>query len=402
MLVLKMAARNVLRNKKRTLVLSIAICFGVLMVIFTSSTFKGISEQRIRDAIDIQISDLQIHNKKFSENHELNEYIEDDLKINQILNEIPNIKYTKRNIINGTVSSANSSYPIQVTGIDINNEEKVSTIIQYIKQGSKITDNSRNKILIGEGLAKKLKVKLKSKIVLTMQDIDGDLVGGAFRIIGIFKTINSEFDKMHVFVSDKDLQKIIRIDKHHEIAIEITDKESAESVKAKIKLQLSKNNIVETWYEVVPDLSYFADLIDGANLIFFSIILVAMGFGIMDLMFISIFERTREIGTLMIVGFSRTQAAFMIILETMILFIAGGSIGIIGGTMLTFIFAQTGMNLTFLSGMETVGIDSIVYPIIDLTFLSLAFLVMCFVALLSSFMPMFKVLKIKPAEAVRS
>lgn len=402
MLVLKMATRNILRNKKRTLVLSIAICFGVLTVIFTSSTFKGISQQRVRDAIDIQIGDLQIHNKKFSENYELNEYIKDELKINKILNEIPNIKYTKRNIINGTVSSANSSYPIQITGIDIDNEEKVSTIIRYIKQGSKITDSSRNKILIGEGLAKKLKVKLKSKIVLTMQDIDGDLVGGAFRIIGIFKTVNSEFDKMNVFVSDKDLQKIIRIDKHHEIAIEITDKESAESIKAKISPQLSKNTIVETWYEVVPDLSYFADLIDGANLIFFSIILVAMGFGIMDLMFISIFERTREIGTLMIVGFSRTQAAFMIILETMILFIAGGSIGIIGGIVLTFIFAQTGMNLTFLGGMETVGIDSIVYPVIDMKFLSLAFLVMCFVALLSSLMPMFKVLKIKPAEAVRS
>jgi len=402
MLVLKMAARNILRNKKRTMVLSIAIFIGVLTVIFTSAAFKGISEQRVRDAINIQIGDLQIHNKKFSENYELNEYIENDLEINEILNKIPNIEYTQRNIINGTVSSANSSYPIQITGINIQKEENVSTIIQYIEQGSKILPDSRNKILIGEGLAKKLKVKLKSKIVLTMQDIDGDLVGGAFRVIGIFKTVNSEFDKMSVFVSDKDLQKIIRINKPHEIVIKITNQETEENIKKIINPKISEKYIVEKWYEVVPDLKYFADLINGANLIFFSIILVAMGFGIMDLMFISIFERTRELGTLMIVGFSRTQAALMVIFETMILFLIGGSLGITGGVILTSIFAQIGMNLTFLGGMEAVGIDNIVYPITDMTFLSLAFLVMCFIALLSSLMPMFKVLKIKPAEAVRS
>jgi ABC-type lipoprotein release transport system permease subunit len=403
MLVLKMATRNIFRNKKRTTVLSIAIWFGVLIVIFTSSSFKGISQQRVRDAIDIQIGDLQIHNKKFSENYELDEYIEDDVQINKMLSKVPGIEYAERNIVNGTVSSANSSYPTQITGIDTQKEEKVSTIMQYIEKGTKILPDSRNKILIGEGLAKKLKVKLKSKIVLTMQDADGDLVGGAFRVAGIFETVNSEFDKMYVFVSGKDLRRIIRIDKPHEIAIQITDKKAtAESIKAIIKPNLPEKYIVEKWDEVVPDLRYFADLINGANLIFFSIILVAMGFGIMDLMFISIFERTREIGTLMIVGFSRSQAALMIIYETMILFIAGGTAGIIGGIILTSIFEKIGMNLTFLGGMETVGIDSMVYPLIDLTFLSLAFLVMCFIALLSSLMPMFKVLKIKPAEAVRS
>ena len=121
------------------------------------------------------------------------------------------------------INSANGSQGVMLNGIDPEKEKAVTGIYSFVKEGNYFTDNRKNGILVGEKLAQKLKLKLRSKVVVTMPSVTGNITSAAFKVIGIYKTSNSTFDGMNAYARKSDISPVIGFgpETAHEIAISV-------------------------------------------------------------------------------------------------------------------------------------------------------------------------------------
>jgi ABC-type lipoprotein release transport system permease subunit len=200
----------------------LSITIGLLGGLFYLAFSNGMVQHQIGSAIKTEISNIQLHHPAFLINDEIKYSVlnpeEKIAKIKSLLN----VKAVASRIKSmAMISSAVTGAGITINGIDVNDEKEISNLYTKIIEGSYFESKIRNPILIGKKLAGKLKVKVKSKIVLTAQDISGNITYGAFKVVGIFSTHNSMFDLANAFVIKKDLADLIQIDetKTSEISI---------------------------------------------------------------------------------------------------------------------------------------------------------------------------------------
>jgi len=180
--------RNIWRNKVRSLVIITAVALGICAGVFSTSFMKGMMDQRIQQAISTEISHIQIHRQKYRQENSLQLYMN---KTPSIVEQIEGINHVKgvsqRIIIQSMVASAETSSGVKITGVYPENEQKVTNLSTKIVEGKYFEGVTKNPVVIGKKLAEKLNVKLHSKIVITLQDMDKNITAGAFRIAGLLK-----------------------------------------------------------------------------------------------------------------------------------------------------------------------------------------------------------------------
>jgi len=402
------AWKNIWRNKMRSLVVVMAVALGLLGGIFSSAVFKGASDQRVREAVSRETSHIQIHNKAYTEDNEVQYVIDGEReKLEGTLDTIKAIgAWSARVKFMAMAGSANAGTGVMVTGMDPEKEKQVTEIYSLIKDtcGSWFSQCKGMPVVVGQALAKKLKVRLHSKIVLTFQDMQGNLTGGAFRICGIYRTSNSVFDEMNIFVNRDDIIPLLNADPGtcHEIAIRMKDAGKIGTVQNTLK-RLFPALLVKNWKEIDQLTGMMNDIMDLYLYIFMGIIMLALGFGIVNTMLMAILERTRELGMLAAIGMNKRKIFFLIMLESVFLSLTGGIIGIIMGILLTLYTRHTGINLGSLAeGFEKIGYNPMLYPSLDILFFFNLTLMVIVTGILASIYPARRALKLRPAEAIRN
>jgi ABC-type lipoprotein release transport system permease subunit len=404
--ILSLSWKNIWRNKSRSLIIIFAIVFGVIGGVGFTSFMNGMIIQRLQMAIGNEVSNIQIHNSLFKGNKEINDTIFDMPEIKSTLDTCSEIKaYTERLKLVCMINSANGGQGIMLNGIDPQKEKQVTGIYQFVKKGDYFSDNRKNGILISEKIAEKLKLKLHSKVVITMQSISGNITTAAFKVIGIFKTSNSTFDGMSVFVRKVDLAKLIGVSRltAHEIAISVYDDNKSVSLISTLKNKFNNSQLsIESWKEVMPELDLMNGMMNYLLYIFMSIIFLALSFGIINTMLMAVMERVREIGMLMAIGMNRLKVFMMIMLETILLMLTGSAVGMFLSWLLVSYFGKHGIDLSmFESGMAGFGFNSMVYPYIDINVYIKIVIMVIIAGIVSAVVPARKALKLNPSEAIR-
>lgn len=402
------AWKNVWRNRMRSLVVVLAITSGLLGGVFSSAVIQGTSEQRIREAVSRETSHIQIHNKAYTEDNEVQYFIDGDLlKLETVLDTMQSIEaWSPRIKFMAMAGSANSGTGVMVVGIEPEKESRVTDIHALIpdSNGSWFGGCRGVPIVVGQALAKKLRVRLHSKVVLTFQDLQGNLTGGAFRICGIYRTSNSVFDETNIFVNRSDITGLLAVEPgiSHEIAIRMKETSTVESAEQELKHNFP-SLLIRNWKEVDPMLGMLNDFMDIWLYFFMGIIMLALGFGIVNTMLMAILERTRELGMLAAIGMTKRRIFLLIMLESVFLSLTGGIAGTILGTLLTWYTSHTGINLgLFAEGFEKIGYNPVLYPALDIIFfINLAAMVIA-TGILASVYPARRALKLRPAEAIRN
>lgn len=246
--------------------------------------------------------------------------------------------------------------------------------------------------------------RTRSRIVLTMQDSEGYITGGAFRIAGIYSITNTAFEGMNVFVKYDDLLRITNMPEGsvHEIAVMLRDKEQSTRMSEVIQDNFESLS-ARIWKELQPDLALTTDYIQISYYIIITFILLALGFGIVNTMLMAVLERIKELGMLMAIGMNKLRIFLMIMLETLFLTLTGAIIGVFLSLILIAVTQQTGIDLSnYAEGFQALGYSAIVYPFIqgDI-FIGIAILVIL-TGILSSVYPAIKALKLNPVEATRT
>jgi len=409
-MIFSIAWKNVWRNKLRSLIVIVSIIIGLLSGTFYLALAKGMAQQQVSSAINTEISNIQIHHPQFLINDEIKFVINNPDEKVKTIRKITGVKEVTSRITSAAMaSSAITGTGIFIKGIDIEEEKRTTDVSTLLIDGTYFETKLRNPIVIGEKLATKLKVKVRSKVVVTIQNALGHISYSAFRVAGIYKTNNSNYDQMNVFVIKEDLVKIIGVDVSDvtEIAVLLDHNNLTDSTLATIKTLFkkdidSKNIVVRSWEDISPVLKMLNDMTVQYSMIFVIIILVALSFGIINTMLMAIMERVREIGMLMAIGMNKVQVFFMIMLETIFLSITGGVFGLLLSWIIIEITATTGIDLSAIAeGLNSMGYSSFLYPELDFVYYALIGSLVIVTAIFASIMPARKALKFNPAEAVR-
>lgn len=402
-MVSKIAWKNIWRSPFRSLVVILSIVLGIWAATFLVAFSFGLNDQRTREAIESTISHIQIHNADFSKDQDVRFWIDNPDQYRNILDTSRNVRgYSERIILGGMIASPTTGNAARIMGVDPERESSVTNISTKIEDGAWFEGISKNPIVIGAKLAEKLKVKVKSKVVLTFQDEEGDLITGAFRVAGIFKTSSSKYDELNLFIRNSDVDALMQIDdQFHEIAILLNDNDYLNNVES--QLEFDEANIVETWKEISPELGYADEIMAQMLFLFIGIIMLALAFGIVNNMLMAVLERKRELGMLQAVGMNKGKVFRMIVLETLYIGLAGGPLGILVGYITVTYFGAKGIDLSiFGEGLRELGISTFVYTHMPGHFYVIISSMVVVMTLLSSIYPARKALGLNPVEAIRS
>ena len=401
---IKIGWRNIWRNKKRSLVVILSIVLGLYGGLIISSLMITLNSQRMNTAINTYLADIQIHDKEFSKEYSLSDTISNIHYLEEKLKKDNRVKaYSKRTVINGMLSNSTGSYGVNVLGINPESEMKVTNVYTKIIEGDYFESKRSNTMVVGKKLADKLNLRLRSKVVIAFQDVNGDITSLLFRIEGIFKSGNGMFDDYNVFVKNNSIfSNLPDLNGYHEIPILTINDDVTESLK--LDLQKINNTLdVKFWGDIAVELAYANKMMSSFLYIFMLIVLSGLSFGIINTMLMAILERKKEIGMLMSIGMSKNYIFLMICLETVFLSL----VAIPFSVLITYItidyFSVSGIDLSVVgSGLENFGIGTILYLKLPNEYYFNLSLLVILISFISSMFPAIRALKINPAEATKS
>jgi len=364
---IKLAWRNMFRNKRRTIIASIAIAIGLAALILSMAVMRGMETNMIKSATASFLGEAQIHNKKFREAQEVEETIRNldrvtaDLKKEDIVEE-----FTLRTISMGMVSSPANVNAVLLVGIEPGTEKFLSQIDDAVAEGRGDyfkADNSRD-IVIGSKLAEVLEVELGDRVVVTVaQAKTGDLSQEMFRVSGIYRFDIKEMDSGMAFIRLKKAQAMLGIgDGVHQIAIKFKDIQTASLKEIPFwETYSTGGNEAVSWITLLPQMKVVFDM----TAITIGMMVIILGavviFGIINTLFMSLYERMFEFAVMRAVGTRPSGMRKLVILEAGALGVISIILGLILGLVLTLIMTKTGIDYR---GIEFAGttMHEMLYP----------------------------------------
>ena len=401
---IKIGWRNIWRNRKRSLVVIFSIILGLYGGLIIASLMITLNDQRMNTAIKTYLADIQIHDKKFSEEYSLKDTIYNIQSLEEKLKSDKRIKsYSKRTVINGMLSNATGSYGVNVLGINPENEIKVTSVYNKIIEGDYFTSKRPNTMIVGKKLADKLNLQIRSKVVIAFQDINGDITSLLFRVEGVFKSGNSMFDDNNVFVKNNSIfSNLPDLKGYHEIPILTTNSNLTEVLKSDLQ-NISNSLDVKSWDDIAVELAYANKMISSFLYIFMLIVLCGLSFGIINTMLMAILERKKEIGMLMSIGMTKWYIFLMICFETIFLSLVAIPFGILISYITVDYFGVQGIDLSIVeSGLENFGIGTVLYLKLPSEYYFNLGLLVILISFISSIFPAIRAMKINPVEATKS
>lgn len=402
-MLIKIAWRNIWRNKKRSMIILVAVGLGLWAGIFLMGFYNGMIEDRIKSAISEELSHVQLHHPEFRKEFEIKYYLQNGPeKLKKIRSDKDVVVATGRVISTGMIASAYGSIGITINGVMPDLEQKITNLKGKLTSGEYLDQGKNNEIILSERVCKKLKVQLRKKIVLTYQDIEGNLVSMAFRIVGIYRTVNGPYDDRNIFVNIHSIDSLSGIPgQFNEISVLLRSNELLTSFQNRLKID-HPDSEVKNWMELQPELGLTVSVGDQMTYIFMGIILLALAFGIINTMMMAVLEREKELGMMIALGMNKLKVFIMILLETLFLIIAGCPGGILLGLATVYITSQTGIDLSkYTEAYSSFGYKSTIYPSFKLSQFNIIMFLVVVTAILSSLLPARRALKLNPAETLK-
>lgn len=394
--------RNIWRNKGRSIVVISSIAVGIWALIFMVSFMNAFLISYIKNQVKYETSHIQIHDPEFLKDKELRYVIENGEEVLRDLETSDKVReVSPRTICNGMISSPRKATGIIIRGIDIEREAALNDIDSFVVEGSYFEGVKRNPIVIGYKTAERLKVKVKSKVVLTFQDIDGNITAGAFRVAGIIHSSSTTYNDFTVLVRRHDLNKLLGIGKaFHEIALSMKKGEDELLFSEELKTKYA-DLLVQSWKELSPELEYFQTSSGAFIWILQIIVMIALIFGIINTMLMSVLERFKELGMLMAIGMNRRKVFSMVMLETFYLALVGTPIGVLISWLTMHYLGFHGIDLSAYSeGLEAYGYDNVLYPFVTYREYVQVITGVFITSIVGAIYPAYKAIKLKPVEAL--
>ncbi len=410
MTIFKLAWRNLWRNRRRTLITVISIAFGTTLGIFFISMGDGMYKKLIDDAVSMNAGHVTVEHREYAAAPSIDLLVPSVTAVEQTAAAINGVSKIKPLIVSqAVVSTGSGSAGIGITGVDPAIEADTSPLAKHIISGTYLQPDNENGVIIGSILAERLRLKPGKKLVITTNNIHGELVGELLRVSGIFETGVEEADGFLIQVPITAARKIFAMgpDQATQVGLILENPDYQEAVITELGTRLKNPDLAALpWQEVMPDLAGFMAVDMGSGYVFQAIILFLIGFTILNTILMSVLERTREFATLLALGTSPAKLKLQILLESALLGLVGTGLGLLIGGAISYYFQLNGLDFTKLFGAEMTITGFAVDPIVRnyLTFRLMAWLggIVMLMTMLIGIYPAFKTGNISLPDVLRS
>jgi len=400
-LISSLAWRNLWRNKRRTGVILFAMVLGVWAMIVTASFMRGMAIQALDDTINNLTGHIQIHQKKYLDDPVIeNSFLSNDETLLTSLAHTDIVSWSKRLRVPAVISSERDTFGITLIGIDPKSEARLSFLLSAIYQGNYFSDNSDKGIIIGKKLAEDLETKLGRRVVIMSQDKKNELADRGYRITGIYDTPQEGMETAFAFMTYNSIEKLLKTSQlSSEIAIITRSLDQVPATLSRLKAA-NPDLDIQSWDTLQPFTKLIEEMYTDFQYVWHLIVFMAMSFGIINTLLMTIFERTREFGLFQALGLKPRFILAQVWIEAIFML----AIALVLGNLvswLTVLSTGDGIDVSaFAQGMEMAQLSNIIPFIIVREDLLLANIIVILLGLLTSLYPAWRASRLVPANAI--
>ena len=401
-LMIKLANRNIFRNTRRTLLTVMLIAFGLAALLFTDGFVKGMVKTMVNISTQTFLGHVQIHKPGYRASNDVDDYLKNTDQLTQVISGQKEVlHYSARTLSGAMISSSENVASAFLIGVNGEHEANVGDLDEAMISGEYLSGKD-NELIIGYDLADLLEVTLGDRIVLTVSAAHGgDLSQELFRVTGLFRFNDRNMDKTMAFINLKRSQQLLNIKGAHQVALTLNDVKAADNINLPLWTVLDREDWEAlSWRKLVPQLNSMLEMSQFSTLIVSIIMFSLVALGLINSMFMSIFERHQEFGVLLALGTRPSQIFFQIMNEGMLIGLLSAILGLIIGSALSIWISIVGIDYGNLE-MSGLTINQPIYSIIDpLAFIELSLSIFV-ITTLSCLYPAIHAARLSPSFAMR-
>lgn len=402
-IVFRIAWRNLWRNHRRSLIMLSAIALGLWGMIWMTALMRGIVDQMIDSSIKTLSGHIQIHATGYLDDPSI-EYLVPSLDkspaLQSLLDSDDVVAWSQRIRVPAVIRSERDVLAVTLVGIDPAREKGLSFIGDSVTEGDDLSSVNDKKILVGKKLLERLETKLDRRVVLMSQDPENNVAERGFRIGGMFDTDLEATETGYVFAGLETVRKMLDMGPGiSEISLIGHDYRELDGLLDKTR-SAAPDADVRTWIEQDPYMGSMLAVMDGFVLVWFSVIFLALSFGLVNTLLMAVFERTREIGLVQALGMKSRNILFMVLIESIIMLLIGLAAGNIL-SWLTILPLKDGIDVSSVAaGMEFAGMSSTLLPAVKSSDVLLANSLVLVLGIAASLFPAWRASRKVPIEAI--
>ena len=353
-LLIRMAWRNIWRQKRRTLITVGAMAVGVAF----SLAMIAISDGMYMMAFDLMVSEnmghVQVHHPDFPKQRAIYDSIDDGDDLVTQLEALPEVDAVSGRLYGFALLGTDDrperpgkSAGAQLVGVDPARESALTQIQNKVQEGRYLADAAAHEIVLGFGIAETLGAQLGDEIVAVTQAADGSMGNDLYEVVGVFKTGSVIQDRAGVFLHIDDLRELLVLyGQVHEVALLAPDKESIGAMKGAVESATGEALLVRSWDQINPSIAQMLGFQDVGNGIILLMVFSVAALGILNTMLMSVFERTKELGVVRALGLRPRQMVALVMWETVALAGCAAILGLVLGLGMDVYLVQHGLDLS--------------------------------------------------------
>ncbi len=408
-LIVKLAWRNIWRNRRRTVLTILAVVFASFLSLLQRGLATGTWEINVRNTVEMFAGYLQVQRTGYQDNPSLSKSLAYPATLRSILLQTEGIAgFAPRIQADGLVSFRDRSAGVLMLGLDPEAEQQVSRFHRRVVDGRHLAAGAMDEVVVGTTLLTNLGAGIGDTIVVLAQGFDGVLGNLKFRVVGSVRMGVQGFDAGTILMNVGAAQELLAMEgRVSVIAIAIDDLDRLEDKRARLEQGVAEasiaNTAVLTWAEVMPDLAQAMAFDRIGDYFFMIVLIVIVTFGILNTVLMSVTERFREFGVTLAVGMKPSQLVVQVLVESFYMI----AIGILTGTSLGYAVNAyvKAYPITFTGDFEEIYAQYGFLPQMvgstELWVLGQVVAVIAAASLLSLIYPLYRVARLEPLKGIR-
>ncbi len=404
-LYLRMAWRNIWRHRRRTIIIILAMSLTLALMMFYDGLMFGFTDVIYGNAVKVLGGSIQVHAQGYrgqASSTPLLPLADPQAVINAAeANPLTEAALQRINT-GGLVTNREGAFAVGITGVEPEKELAVNIIGQNVKEGRNLASGDLDNILIGKGLADAMSVTVGDRITLVGRSGHKQMRQRTMTIIGIYDLGMADIEKQTIYISLGEAQSLYDLPAQAtEVAIFLKRLGAEDEVITGMKSGLSGYEI-ESFQANYPDLASAINSKSGVMNIFSVIIIAIAGVGILNLLLMAVYERTREIGMLGAMGLRPAQISLLFVLEGTMIGLVGVAVGIVLGLAMNGMLMRVGLDFGSYSGITSYMalIKDRVYPTWGVEKLLMRASMVAIISALAALIPAMEAGRREPAEAL--